>query len=219
MNFEGVQYIVSHPPDFNEKQDYPTVIFMHGAGTRGDNVDRVSANPFFEENHILLKKAIIYAPLCDKNTWFDMFESIRHFARFVYEHKNTDQSRLYLVGASMGGYAVWQMLMSDPQLYAGAIPICGGGMYWNAARIKDLNIWAFHGKKDPTVLCDESVRMVERINKFGGHAKLTILDEYAHNAWTYVYKNSEPFHWLLNCRKEVVSEQGQNEYNSSELFG
>ncbi len=47
MNFEGVKYIVSTPPDFDEKQEYPTVIFMHGAGTRGDSPEAIYKNPFF----------------------------------------------------------------------------------------------------------------------------------------------------------------------------
>ena len=219
MEFEGVKYIVLTPPDFDEKQEYPTVIFMHGAGTRGDNLEAIYKNPFFTENNILLSKAIVYAPLCNQDSWFDMFESIRHFARFVYEQKNTDETRVYLIGASMGGYAVWQMLMSDPQLYAGAIPICGGGMYWNAGRLKDINIWAFHGKKDPVVLCDESVKMVEKINKAGGSARLTILDECEHNSWTYVYENSEAFQWLLECKKKNTNITQSSEYSSSELFG
>ncbi len=218
MIFDGVKYVVSTPPDFNENQEYPAVIFMHGAGTRGDNADAICTNPFFTEKNVLLSKAIVYAPLCNHDSWFDMFESIRRFARFVFEQKTTDKSRLYLVGSSMGGYAVWQMLMSDPQLYAGAIPICGGGMYWNAERLKDLNIWAFHGKKDTVVLCEESIKMVDSINKYGGNARLTVLDEYAHSAWTYVYNSSEPFQWLLNCRKETAVEH-KSEYNSSELYG
>lgn len=114
---------------------------------------------------------------------------------------------------------MWQMLMSDPQIYAGAIPICGGGMYWNASRLKDLNIWAFHGKKDPIVLCDESVKMVEKINRSGGSARLTILDEYEHNSWTYVYENTEAFQWLLECRKKDADIIQSSEYSSSELFG
>ncbi len=160
MTFDGIHYVVSKPKDFQENFKYPVVIFMHGAGTRGDNPDKIFDNPFFTKSNILLERAIIYAPLCNQDTWFDMFERIRRFARFVYEEKNTDRTRLYLVGASMGGYAVWQMLMSDPQLYAGAIPICGGGMYWNAERLKDLNIWAFHGKKDSVVMCEESVMVI-----------------------------------------------------------
>jgi len=93
MEFEGVKYVVSKPADFNSELEYPTVIFMHGAGTRGENVDRVSRNPFFAENNVLLKKAIVYAPLCNEDSWFDMFERIRRFARFVYEQKNTDKLR------------------------------------------------------------------------------------------------------------------------------
>lgn len=219
MDFEGIKYIVSTPPDFNEEMEYPTVIFMHGAGTRGDNLEAIYNNPFFTEKNILPAKAIVYAPLCNCDTWLDKFESIRKFAHFVYEQKNTDKFRLYLVGASMGGYAVWQMLMSDPQLYAGAIPICGGGMYWNAGRLKDINIWAFHGKKDPIVLCDESVKMVENINKSGGKARLTILDEYEHNSWTYVYENPEPFRWLLECKKKNADITQSSEYASAEHFG
>ena len=219
MVFDGVEYICSMPADFDEKQEYPTVIFMHGAGSRGNDPQKLYKNPFFKEKNVLLKRAVVYAPICNRDTWFDMFESIRKFAQFVYEQKNTDKKRLYLVGASMGGYAVWQMMMSDPQLYAGAIPICGGGMYWNAERIKDINIWAFHGKKDPIVLCDESVKMVEKIQELGGKAKLTLLDDYAHSAWTYVYENPEPFLWLLECRNNTVSVASDSGYDSAELFG
>lgn len=219
MIFEGIKYVVSKPEGFKENLEYPTVIFMHGAGTRGDDIDRIFVNPFFHKSNILLEKAIIYAPLCNQDTWFDMYETIRRFAHYVYEQKNTDRTRLYLVGASMGGYAVWQMMMSDPQLYAGAIPICGGGMYWNAARLKALNIWAFHGKKDPVVLCEESIRMVDCINKSGGNAKLTILDDYEHSAWTFVYQNPEPFQWLLECKKDKLNKKTRCHYNSSELYG
>ena len=219
MDFEGIKYIVSRPADYNCESEYPVVIFMHGAGTRGDNPKAIYDNPFFTERNVLLAEAMVYAPLCNQDSWFDMFNDVRRFANFVYEQKNTDKVRLYLVGASMGGYAVWQMLMSDPGLYAGAIPICGGGMYWNAARLKNLNIWAFHGKKDCVVLCEESIKMVESINKCGGSARLTILDNYKHNAWTYVYNCPEPFSWLLKCKKDISFEQKKIEYDSPELFG
>jgi len=219
LQFENIEYIVSKPLNFDETVKYPTVIFMHGAGTRGNDLQKVPRNPFFSDKNVLLKEAVVYAPLCSSDTWFDIFESVRRFAHFVSEHKNTDKSRLYLVGASMGGYAVWQMLMSDPELYAAAIPICGGGMYWNAERIKNIPVWAFHGKRDPVVLCEESINMTNRINEAGGSAKLTVLDEYEHSSWMYVYNNSEAFEWLLNCKKTELKANGSNGYNSSAKFG
>ena len=158
MLYKDLKYLVSKPNDFDEEIKYPTVIFMHGAGTRGEDIDKIKENPFYNKNNILLSKAIVYAPLCDADTWFDLYKSILEFVHYVYEHKNTDKSRMYLVGASIGAYAVWQMLMSEPELYAGAVPICGGGMYCNSERLKDINIWAFHGKKDGIVLCEESIK-------------------------------------------------------------
>lgn len=218
MEFEKMQYYVSRPKNFCDKNVYPVVIFMHGAGTRGNDLNKVSENPFFCENNILLSEAIVYAPLCNEDTWFELYESVRDFVKYVYEHKNTDKSRIYLVGASMGGYAVWQMLMSDPQLYAGAIPICGGGMYWNAGKLKITNVWAFHGKKDSVVFCKESIKMVDGINKWGGNAKITILDECGHNSWDYVYNTPDVFKWLLSCRNKLLQSE-QTDYNSSELYG
>lgn len=219
MVFNNILYHVSMPEDFCAESEYPVVIFMHGAGSRGTDLNKIAGNPFFCENNILLSEAIVYAPLCNTDTWFELYESIREFVHYVYNQKNTDKSRVYLVGVSMGAYAVWQMLMSDPHIYAGAIPICGGGMYWNAERLKNTNIWAFHGKRDNVVLCEESIKMVDGINKSGGNAKLTILDEYEHSSWTYVYNTPEPFRWLLNCKKELADSQQQFNYDSPELYG
>ena len=92
MTFEGINYIVSTPPEFDTDKEYPVVIFMHGAGTRGDDLEKVKSNPFFNDKNILLKNAIVYAPQCGSDTWFDMFESVRRFAQFVYEAKNTDKT-------------------------------------------------------------------------------------------------------------------------------
>lgn len=219
MIFNNIQYYVSKPENYSDENKYPVVVFMHGAGTRGTDLSKVKENPFFCKNNILLSRAIIYAPLCHTDTWFELYESIRKFVYYVRGHKNTDKSRVYLIGASMGAYAVWQMLMSDPELYAGAIPICGGGMYWNAARLKALNIWAFHGKKDSVVLCEESIKMVNSINKHGGNAKITILEEYEHSSWNYVYNTPKVFQWLLNCKKEISDSYQQPDYDSSELYG
>ena len=75
------------------------------------------------------------------------------------------------MGASMGGYGTWQLAMSMPKFFAAIVPICGGGMYWNAGRLINTPIWAFHGAKDPTVLCVESEKMVNHVNALGGKAK------------------------------------------------
>jgi predicted peptidase len=118
----------------------------------------------------------------------------------------------------MGGYATWQLAMNNPQYFAAIVPICGGGMYWNAERLKHIPIWAHHGNKDERVDVSESIKMVDAICKKGGNAKLTIYEGVGHNCWDATYKNPEVFHWLLenvNENSPVIT----SDYHDSKLYG
>ena len=123
------------------------------------------------------------------------------------------------MGASMGGYAVWQLAMSMPEYFAAIVPICGGGMYWNAGRLIHVPVWAFHGAKDATVLLEESVKMVEAVNKKGGNAKLTIYPNTKHDSWTATYSNYEVFQWLLTHRRPHAEAEADNSYADVKKFG
>ena len=122
------------------------------------------------------------------------------------------------MGISMGGYATWQLAMSMPEVFAAIVPICGGGMYWNAGRLANVPVWAFHGKEDPTVLVEESEKMVAAVNKNGGKAKLTVYFGCRHDSWSETYKNPEVFAWLLSNEKNNNS-MITDKYNDSQLYG
>ena len=130
-------------------------------------------------------------------TWFDWLHQLKILVKEICALPYADTSRFYGMGASMGAYGIWQLAMSIPETFAAILPICGGGMYWNAKQLINVPVWAFHGGIDTCVLTEESVKMVERINKLGGNAKLTIYPNNQHNAWTDTYSNQEVFDWLL----------------------
>ena len=92
-------------------------------------------------------------------------------------------------------------------------------MYWNAKRLKDVPVWAFHGAKDPTVLCRESEIMVEKVNKHGGNARLTVYPENGHDAWTDTYSNPEVYAWLFSHVKGESQEMADEYSNNSKEFG
>ncbi len=216
--FREIAYITIKPKNYSESEKYPAIIFMHGAGTRGNNLDELKASSFFDLSMPYIENCIIYAPLCNADTWFDIFEQVLEFCTFVSEDKNTDKSRLYLIGGSMGAYAVWQMAMSKPELFAGIIPICGGGMYWNALRLKNTPVWAFHGKDDPCVSVDESIKMVNSINANGGNAKLTIYENTGHDAWTPTYEDKAVFEWLLANTKHGEKTE-RTDFSDAKAYG
>ena len=122
------------------------------------------------------------------------------------------------MGASMGGYGVWQLGMSLADVFAGIVPICGGGLYWDAVKLKNVPVWAFHGELDTLVLPEESKKMVEKVNKAGGNAKLTLLPDVYHDAWMSAFSNQEVYDWLLS-NENTNEKKIEDLYNDTKLFG
>ena len=218
-SFNQMKYLIKFPEDYSSDKKYPALIFMHGAGTKGNNLDLVKANPFFKitEKHQNFP-FIVFAPQCHTDTWFDIMETVNAFVEYVSKKEYVDSQRVCLMGASMGGYAVWQMAMGNPSLFAAIVPICGGGMYWNARRIAKIPIWAFHGDSDSVVKPEESEKMVNTVNKVGGDAKLTLYKDCGHDAWSQTYSNAAVFEWLLSQKNSGNSIEG-SEFNDSKIYG
>ncbi len=208
MNFEekqfrSLQYLFLPPKDFDKSKKYPALIFLHGIGARGD-MGKLRSHPFFTESVVDSPDfpMVVFAPLDPPGiVWFDVFETLCAFTDEVCATDFVDSSRVYLMGASMGGYGTWMLGMSRHEKIAAIVPICGGGTYWDVGRLKDVPVWAFHGALDQSVSPDESRRMVDAVNRRGGNAKLTIYPERDHNAWSDTFRNPEVFKWLLSHRK------------------
>ncbi|MBQ8403918.1 MAG: prolyl oligopeptidase family serine peptidase, partial [Clostridia bacterium] len=113
---------------------------------------------------------------------------------FVADEKNrVDLNRVYVSGISMGGCATWEIMARNPELFAAGIPLCGSGILSTAASLKDIDIWAFHGTSDPTVLPEGTAKMAEAIKAAGGtKITYTALAGQGHSIWnpSYTYKNA-----------------------------
>ena len=194
--------MIKYPDGYEAGKKYPVIFLFHGAGSRGTDAYSLRKNDYFTITDGFEDfEFVTVAPLCHEDTWFDLWETLRAFVEEMTLEPFCDIKRVYAVGQSMGGYAVWQIAMSMPAYFAAIVPICGGGMYWNAARLKNVPVWAFHGSDDPVVKVEESVKMVNAVNASGGSAKLTVFDGVGHMSWCEVYSKKEVFEWLLSHRK------------------
>ncbi len=215
--YKNLEYIIRFPENFNKNERYPLLLFLHGAGSRGNNIESIRNHGFFALSQPFCTNAVTVLPQCYADSWFDIFEQLQEFFEHIIESDYIDNSRVYLMGNSMGGYGTWQMAMSRPELFSAIVPICGGGMYWNVGRLKNIAIWAFHGSDDPTVLCRESEKLVEKAQSKGCNAKLTVFEGVGHNAWDPTWKCEEMWHWLFAQRKR--KEELKNEYTDAVKFG
>lgn len=217
LKYRELDYVIRYPEGFSEEKKYPLVIYVHGAGGRGRDIDKIYTHGFFSDTEEHLKDAVSVAPQCYADSWFDIFEQLQDYVVAMTELQFVDKDSVYLMGASMGGYCTWQLAMSRPELFAAIAPICGGGMYWNTARLKDTPVWAFHGDSDKTVLPEESKKMVDGVNKNGGCAKLTIYENTAHDAWTPTFQNPEVWKWILSQKNHYTATR--TEYNNTKTYG
>lgn len=199
----SLRYLITYPEGYTEGKKYPVLFFLHGAGSRGEDMTPLRNNPFYQVlNTVTWEPFITVAPQCRWDTWFDDFGAVVAFARGIAAAPFTDPERFYGMGVSMGGYGIWQLGMTAPELFAGLVPICGGGMYWNAARLRTVPVWAFHGDADPVVAPAESVKMTEGVTRAGGSARLTLYPGAGHNAWDATFTDPAVFRWLFSLRRQ-----------------
>ncbi len=215
--FEGLKYLISFPKGFQQEQKYPLIIFLHGAGTRSDSLERLGRNA--NVGRLLERQDargyILIAPLCQSADWNEWMKPlvglVEHYRAIPY----IDKTRIYLTGNSMGGYGTWMLATHHPDWFAAAMPVCGGGVPAFTRGMVDLPIRAFHGLKDTLVDPIESLEMVKAVNRNGGYAELILFPECAHNCWSTVYSDESNYDWLLSFtseRKKTEVEELTGEY-------
>lgn len=102
----------------------------------------------------------------------------------VLDKYNVDRTRIYIIGASMGGFGVWNAIANRPGMFAAAVPVCGGWPELKSPRtVKDIPIWCFHGGKDRVVKPGHSRSIFDRLTKANGNMKYTEFTNTGHSAW------------------------------------
>ena len=206
--FGRIEYVMRYPNGYEEGKRYPVILFLHGSGTRGTDIEAVKENSFLTITEQMEDfPFIVIAPQCCRDSWFDLHETLIDFVLWLAEQSFVEPKRIYAIGTSMGGYATWQIGMSLHEYFAAIVPICGAGAYWNAGNLKDMGIWAFHGELDDAVYVTDSERMIKSARVAGcSDARLTIYPKEGHAMWNIVYANRAVYEWMLSKENAVLPE-------------
>ncbi len=203
-----INYLLYLPDNYSDKKIFPLMIFLHGAGERGEDIQKVKLHgpPMLAEKQKDFPFVLI-SPQCQENErWTDPLNVdalINLIDEIIIKYK-IDKERIYLTGLSMGGYGTWNLASLYPDKFAAIAPVCGGGDTRKAYKLKSIPTWVFHGAKDMVVPISESETMVEALQKIGGDVKFTVYPEADHDSWTETYDNPELFKWFLRQKKQYL---------------
>ena len=204
---DTVRYWLFLPADYEAQAEAggaPLLLFLHGAGERGDTPEdiakvkvhgppRLLDTPEFAKNF----PCITVSPQC-KNNFAWSPAQLMLLLDHIEKNFKVDKSRVYVTGLSMGGFGSWMCLNESPKRFAAAAPICGGAKPEWAERLVDIPIWAFHGDRDTVVTVDRQQTIVDAIRAAGGRKVLfTVFEGVGHDSWTPTYNNQLLFDWML----------------------
>lgn len=200
-------YLLYLPKDYETKESWPLVLFLHGSGERGDDLELVKKHgppKLIAEGKEF--PFIVVSPQCPKGKSWEPYE-LKVLLDDIVQKYRVDEERICVTGLSMGGFGTWKLAAYMPRRLAAIAPICGGGDLSSVRRLTKLPIWAFHGAKDKSVPVERTQEMVDALTKNGGTPKLTIYPEAEHDSWTETYNNPEFYEWLLAQKRADIPEE------------
>ena len=203
----SLKYILTTPTDFDKSESLPLMVFLHGAGERGEDLDalkRYCIPKLFTQNQDYNGiRAITLSPLCPiERTWYDYKWEVISLIEKIASEYNVDRHRISLSGISMGGSGTWEIAMQAPELFSAIAPICGGGMNWRAWYVRNIPIRVYHGRLDDVVPLTQSEAMVNSVRVQGGNVEFTIYDDLGHCCWDRAFEQTDLISWLASVEKQ-----------------
>ena len=222
-------YRILFPEHYDHRKKYPLLLFLHGAGERGkDNELQLThgASLFLKGENRKRFPAFVVFPQCPRDTWWaaidlDMnhiplkldfdysrkitapLKSAIELTQMLIKKEGVDPKRVYIVGISMGGMGTFEAVYHYPELFAAAIPICGGGdSKAYDKRVSKISFWIFHGAADDVVDVKYSREMVDRLKKMKAEVKYTEYPGVQHESWNEAFAEPELLPWLFSKKRQ-----------------
>ena len=183
--------------DADPTKRWPLILFLHHADAGGPDISLVRncalAGLIYRGKEV---PAIVVSPQRGDGQRWDI-PAFNHLIDTIEGQYRVDPDQVYLTGVSAGGDLTWDIALTYPERFAAIVPMSGETDPRDAARLRDVPVWAFQGGRDPYVPPATVVTMVNAVRAAGGHAHLTFYPEAGHDCWDEAYSTPELWTWLF----------------------
>ena len=226
----GVNFQYFKPVNKDDGKKHPLIIWFHGNGEGGykdyrNNVSQKLANrgavAFAEDKtQKIFDGAYVVAPQAD-DTWYNNYtkgyiKSVKAMIDEFASENNVDKNRIYIFGASAGGYMSFRMIIEYPDYFAAFSTSAAaldkaaisGGVATTAQdlmKIRNKPLWMVHAQNDPTISYENtSKRVYDVLSKYGA-----ILSSYPNVKIGETEYNGH-WSWIYSLRNMPVNDKGEH---------
>lgn len=224
-------YRILYPDNYDKSKKYPVILFLHGAGERGNDNEKQlvhGAKLFLADSNRKNFPCFVIFPQCPAESAWSSVKVDRSTTPVTFSFDYTvtpnwplvsaiemlkqtvgsesiDKSRIYITGLSMGGMGTFEAVYRNPDLFAAAMPICGGGdtVHYNKT-IHKTSFWIFHGAADAVVSVKESQAMVNKLNSLDADVTYTEYPGVNHNSWDNAFAEATYISWMFSHQRKKV---------------
>ena len=198
------KYTVYVPEGYDRTKAYPAILFLHGAGERGEDgsvPSQVGLGPAIIHHGGV--PAIVVFPQARKTWQADSDDAAAALGALddVMKAYNIDRSRVVLTGLSMGGMGTWSIAAAHPEKFAALVPICGPGKPEDVAKYAGLPIRGFVGDDDSPRLHLGMRAMIEALRAAGATPGYTEYRGVGHVSWDRAYNEPGTLDWMLSQKR------------------
>lgn len=203
---QKISYILDYPE--NAKGKVPLMVFLHGSGERGNDLELVKAHSPFTYKNLFPEPVAILAPQCPKDLWWDT-EAVYYLIKEIQQKYKIDDSRIVLTGLSMGGWGTLKLAMEHPEMFSAVVAVCPPVdrlFKVRASQYKDLPMKIFHGGNDDVIPPMNSIEIYQAIKKVNKNIELTLFPDDNHNSWDSTYSNPKLYEWMF-AQKKIIEKK------------
>ena len=191
-----------YPPKAEPPAPYPLIIFLHGVGERGDDLELLKKYglPHYTEIGEVTLPAYIAVPQCPAEVrWDEVLDELDTMLAELLANQPIDPKRVYLIGFSMGGFGTWSWALRRPERFAALMPVGGSGFLTHELeRLKDKPLWMIHGALDPIVAVGGADATAARLSALGSKFGYTRYPDANHGQTSdRAFADMALYRWLL----------------------
>lgn len=223
---DTLPYRLLRPETMKSGDKYPLVLFLHGAGERGNDNERqlthggqMWLNPVNREKY----PAFVLAPQCPVEGYWayvtrpqsfmpgempqnepisPVFQTVKDLLDTYLAMPQVDKSRIYVIGLSMGGMGTFDMAVRFPEVFAAAVPICGTVNPIRLPAAKDVKFRIYHGDADNVVTPEGSRAAYKTLKSAGADVEYIEFPGCNHGSWNPAFNEPDFVSWLFSQKKQ-----------------